>query len=95
MVAFRSVYNYGIFGYDKTTLPRLNHLWSISSLPGSIVLGREERGEVMGRVGYQTHLLFTVYTSSSLFDLSFLHRVPTQPIKLRQLSIIHYHSSVP
>ena len=43
----------------------------------------------MGRVGSQPHLL---YTSPSLLDLSFLHRVPTQPIKLRQLSTIQYHT---
>ena len=49
----------------------------------------------MGRVASQPHLLYTVYTSPSSLDLSFLPRVSTQTIKLRQLSTIHYHTCVP
>ena len=36
-----------------------------------------------------------MYTCPSLLDLSFIPRAPTQPIKLRQLSTILYHTSVP
>ena len=73
---------------------------SLDTPVGSVVLGREERREVMGRLGSLGRLpnpltIYTVYTSPSLLDLSFLPRVPTQPIKPRQLSTIYYHISVP